>query len=126
MTCNRRRPTERERSALDAWIELAKTSRGDPIDEDVLDGLRFIAREIARLTFRTCPIPAKRAAELAAQLAGLTGRAIADHRAEQEAHITTMVFEFNRSQPNPDKSTTVAGAAAEVGERQVYRRRRRR
>jgi hypothetical protein len=125
MTKSRRQPAARERSALDAWVALAKTSRSDPIDEDVLDGLRYIAQQIERLLVTSCSVPAKQAAVLAAQAAGLTGRAIADFRAEQRAMLTTMAFEFNRAQPNPIKSTSVAGEIADVGERQVYKRRNR-
>jgi hypothetical protein len=118
MAENRRQPTKAERDALRVWFELASAKAGDPIPEHVAD----IARGICRLALSRS-IPAKQAAVQAAAVAGLTGRAIADFRAEQSALLTEMAYAFNRSQPNSDKSVFVAGSITnEVGSRQVYKR----
>jgi hypothetical protein len=117
MTGSRRQPTKAEQTALRAWIELARAAPGDPIPEDVA----AIAREITRLALSRS-IPAKQAAAQAATAAGITGRAVADFRAEQLALLTEMAQGFNRSQPNPDKSEVVAGGISDRSARQVYRR----
>ena len=75
-----------------AWLELAQTPADRPIPEHVDAYLRSIAQRIAWLAARRCPVPAKKAAAQAARVAGLTGRAIDRHRAEQDAIWTSMLF----------------------------------
>jgi hypothetical protein len=124
MAANRRQPPKAERDALRTWIELARTAPGAPIPGHIAEELRGIAREIRQLALPWgSPIPAKSAAAIAAATAGLTGRAIADFRAEQRALWTRGLFEANRHLPKPAKSTVVAGEVmSSVGERQVYKR----
>lgn len=112
---SRRQPPKAERDALRLWLDLCEP--GAPIPEHVAE----IAREIRRLALSR-KVPAKEAAVQAAAVAGLTGRAIADFRAEQRAIWTKMFYLSNRSQQVPDKSTVAAGSITDVGERQVYRR----
>ena len=115
---SRRRPTQAERDALQVWFELADQEAGAPMPQHIVD----LARAICRLALAR-GLPAKQAAAHAATLAGLTGRAIADFRAEQDALLTEMAYEFHRSQPKPEKSTFVAATITrDVSARQVYKR----
>jgi hypothetical protein len=120
---NRRQPTADERTALRAWIAIAETGPGEPLPEAALNLLREVAVMVHRLAMSECKVPAKKAATQAAGAAGLTGRAIADFRAEQSALLTTLCLEFNRHQPGGfGKTEFVAEAVAEVSARQVFRR----
>jgi hypothetical protein len=130
MATNRRRPPKTERDALNVWLELARSAdSGTPIPEHVAEELRSTAREIRRLAspWDSAAVAAKAAAAQAAAVAGLTGRAIADFRADQRALWTRGLFEAARHLPDaPRKSAIVAGEImSSVGERQVYKRIRR-
>ena len=85
-----------------------------------------MARQIVRLAspFDSSSIPAKTAAKKAAAIAGLSGRAIAEFRSDQEALWTRGLFEAVRHLPGrPKKSTDVASEImSSIGSRQVYKR----
>jgi hypothetical protein len=117
---SKKQPTPGERSALHTWLALAASKPGESVDQAILDELRRMARIITRLALERAP--AKQAAATAAHVAGLSGRAFAALRAEQDALRTAAAFEFNRGQPRRDKASYLADTiSAERGARQVYR-----
>jgi hypothetical protein len=119
---NRREPTTDERTALQAWIAIAETRPGDALPEFAVNLVREIAAVVRRLAMSGCKVPAKAAAAQAAAAAGLTGRAIADFRADQRALLTSMCFEFNQHQPGFGKVEYEAQVVSSVSSRQVFRR----
>jgi hypothetical protein len=120
---SRKEPTEAERAALRAWIAMAETRPGEALPNSAVSMLLEIAKTVHRLATPDSGVRAKRAAEAAAFAAGLTGRAIADFRAEQCALLTTMCLEFNRHQPGGiGKTEHVAKDVSNVSGRQVFRR----
>jgi hypothetical protein len=122
-----RRPArDVERSALRAWIEIAKTRPDQPLPESAVAMVREVASIVSALSMSG--VKTTRAAQIAAAWAGLTGAAIADFRSEQKAMLTTMCLEFNKHSPFREGAKVeyhIAPNISDVGSRQVFRRRRR-